>query len=472
MARGRTEIRDARSHVSAIVHRYTAALAYPDYVTLWTASLSSGAAAWALIVARGWLVYDLTGGESLWVGIVTFAAMIPRVLIPPFTGYLADRFNRRNIMASMFAVNLVHNVALAAVVLLGVIETLDAIEIEIWQLSIRSSLLFLLFLSFVNGSARAAQMPAGQALIPNLLPRNLLLNGIALNQATMNGSRLVGPLAIVPMLGLMGVEGAFILCSAFYAFSLIQALRIKTYSTGNVDTRRSFISNLLEGLKYVYRQPILRAVVIMALFHCGLTMSFESLLPVLSDTRLDAQDAGFSLLMMAVGAGAMVSIVLLAGVTSESLKGKLFLNLGVLSGLAPAVLAMSVNMPTALIAAGIMGATQAGFMTLTHTMIQSVTDDGVRGRVGAVYSVHIGGMMASANLVNGWFADVISAMMASANLFGGTAFGDMLSSSGGASFLLIVGGVGFIVVMMASWQGATIRRIYRGEMFYSHAAAD
>ena len=381
--------------------------------------------------------------------------MIPRVLVPPFTGYLADRFNRRNIMAIMFAVNLVHNIALAAFVIFDVIE--------IWHLVV---------LSLVNGSARAAQMPAGQALIPNLIPRDLLLNGIALNQATMNGSRLIGPLAIAPLLFWFGVEGAFVLCSGFYAISLVQALRIKTYSTGNIDKRQSFLNNLLEGLKYVYRQPILRAVVIMALFHCGLTMSFESLLPVLSDTRLDARDAGFSLLMMAVGAGAMISIVFLAGVTSESLKGKLFLNLGVLSGLAPAILAVSVNMPTALIAAAIMGATQAGFMTLTHTMIQSVTEDGVRGRVGAVYSVHIGGMMASANLINGWFADIISAMLASANLFADTALGDMLSSSGGASLLLMAGGVGFIVVMLASWQGATIRCIYRGEMFYSHAAAD
>ena len=437
------------------MRRYTAALSYPDYVTLWTASLSSGAAAWALIVARGLLVYDLTDGSSLWVGIVTFGAMIPRVLVPPISGYLSDRFNRRNVMASMFAVNLVHNIALTIFVIT------DTIGIAV-----------LVILSFVNGSARAAQMPAGQALIPNLVPRELLLNGIALNQATMNGTRLIGPLAIAPLLLIWGVEGAFILCSGFYLISLIQALRIKTYSTGNIDRGQSFISNLLEGLVYVYRNHILRAVVIMALFHCGLTMSFESLLPVLSDTRLNAKDAGFSLLMMSVGLGALISIFLLAGVTSESLKGKLFLNLGVLSGLAPAVLAMSVNMPTALLAAAIMGATQGGFMTLTHTMIQSVTEDGVRGRVGAVYSVHIGGMMASANLINGWFADIISAMMSSLDLFGGTAFGDMLTSSGGASLLLLGGGVAFIVVMLASWQGATIRRIYRGEMFYSHAAAD
>ena len=221
-------------------------------------------------------------------------------------------------------------------------------------------------------------------------------------------------------------------------------------STGSVDRKRSIASNLMDGLKYVYRTPILRAVTFMALFHCGLTMSFESLLPVLSDTRLDAQDAGFSLLMMAVGAGAMVSVTAIAGVTGESTRGKLFINLGVLSGLAPAVLAMSTNMPTALAAAALMGATQAGFMTLTHTMIQSVTDDGIRGRVGAVYSVHIGGMMASANLLNGGLADVPFI---------------------GASLLLIGGGVGFILVMFASFQTLTIRRIYKGELSYAVAAA-
>ena len=84
-------------------------------------------------------------------------------------------------------------------------------------------------------------------------------------------------------------------------------------------------------------------------------------------------------------------------------------------------------------------------------MIQSVTDDGIRGRVGAVYSVHIGGMMASANLLNGGLADVPFI---------------------GASLLLIGGGVGFILVMFASFQTLTIRRIYKGELSYAVAAAN
>ncbi len=409
----------AKSVLRETSSRYLSALAYRDYRTLWVASLAAGAASWALIVARGWLVFDLSD-SSLWVGVVTFAAMIPRVLVTPFSGYLADRFDRRKVLATMFALNLGHNLVLAVVVMIG--------SVTIWHLVV---------LAFVNGSVRAAQMPAGSALIPNLVPKNLLLNAIALNQATMNGSRLVGPLAIAPLLATTGVGGAFLLCSGFYAISLVQALRVRTSSTGEIDHTRGFVSNMLEGLRYVYAIPVLRAIVVMALFHCGLTMSFESLLPVLSTQRLDAEGAGFSYLMMSVGAGALVAVVGLAGVTSESMKGKLFLNLGVLSGLTPAVLAISGSMPLALLAAMAMGASQAGFMTITHTMIQSITADRVRGRVGAVYSVHIGGMMASANLINGGMADYVD-----------------------AATLLLIGGAGFVVIMFASWQGINLRRIY------------
>ena len=399
--------------------RYFSALSYRDYRTFWTGYLSAGAAAWALIVARGWVVYVLSD-SSLWVGIVTFAAMIPRVLVTPFAGYLSDRFDRRTVLAAMFAINVAHNLVLGLLVMLG--------SVQIWHLVV---------LALVNGSARAAMMPAAQALIPNLVPRSLLFNAIALSQAAMHGSRLLGPAAIAPLLATTGPEGAFFLCTGLYVISLVHTLRIRTASTGIVDKTKSFATNMSAGLVYVYRTPLLRAIVLLALFHCGLTMSFESLLPVLSRQELNAEGAGFSYLMMAVGGGALFSVIAMAGVMNEVTKGRLFLHLGVLSGVAPAILAMSGNMPFALAAAAGMGATQAGFMTLTHTMIQAITPDGLRGRVGAVYSVHIGGMMASANLINGGLADIVNAPL-----------------------LLLVGGVLFIGVMFISWRGVSLRQIY------------
>ena len=431
----------------AVASRFLAALEYGDFQTLWTANFFAGAAAWALIVARGWIVYEFSD-SSLWVGVVTFAAMIPRVAVSPFTGYLSDRFDRRTVLRVMFAINVLHNIVLGFLMLSG--------SAEIWHIVV---------LSVVNGSARAAQMPAGQALIPNLVPRSLLLNAIALNQATMHGSRLLGPLAIIPLLAMTGTTGAIFLCAAFYVISLLQTMRLRTASTGKIDTRQSFARNFAEGAIYVYKTPILFSVVVMAIFHCGLVMSFESLLPVLSTKLLVSESgdanflrlvtqlltesgAGFSVLMMAVGAGALSSAIILAGISSDITKGRLFFAFGTLSGLSSLALGLSPNLATALPSAVFLGVSSAAFMTLTHTMIQTIVPDGVRGRVGAIYSVHIGGMMASFNLLNGVLADYV-----------------------GAPLILMVTGFAFALIVVASWQFVTMRVIYRGGVVrYAQAA--
>ena len=95
--------------------RFLPALQYPDYRRLWMATICSQSSAWALIVARMALVLHLTGSPA-WTGAVTFAAMIPSVFVSPFAGFLADRFDRRTVLAYAYSVNLVHNLLLAILV--------------------------------------------------------------------------------------------------------------------------------------------------------------------------------------------------------------------------------------------------------------------------------------------------------------------------------------------------------------------
>ncbi len=418
-----------------IINRYLSALAYRDFRILWVANLSSQAAAWALIVARGWLIYDLSGSSG-WVGLVTFTAMIPRVLVTPISGYLSDRYDRRRVLACMFGLNLVHNIVLTMLAFSG--------SLEVWHL---------VMLSLFNGSARAAQMPAGQALLPNLVPRHLLLNAVALNQATQQGARLVGPAAIAPLMAFAGPKGAFALCIGFYALSFTLAFFIRTASTGQIDPNKSVVRNMAEGAVYMYQNLTLRALVFLTLFHCGLTMSFESLLPVIARQQLGSEGVGASILMMGVGTGALFSSIFLAGVRDEAARGKLFWYFGILSGVAPCLLAFSATIPLgrslghdqglllgillAMIGVFAMGASQSGYMTLTHTMIQTIAPDSVRGRIGGIYSIHIGGTMALINLFNGAFADYVS-----------------------ASLLLIGGGALFVAMMFWSWQYISLRQIY------------
>ena len=402
-----------------IRERFFLALRYRDYRTLWIATTCSGSAAWALIIARGWLAFEITGA-SYWVGVVTFGAMIPRLFSTQIFGFLADRFDRQSLLRWIFILNLAHNVALAILVMLSWAGP--------WSL---------LFLSLLNGTLRAGQLTTTTALIPNLVPRDRLLNAIALNQATEQGSRMVGALAILPLLGLVNIEAAFWLCSGFYAVGLVQVSRITTRSTGVMDPTQSFARNLVEGFVYVYNRPQILAMVLLVLAHCALTMSYESLLPALSKAKLGAGSMGVSYLLGGVGAGALAASVFLAGVRSTETRGKLFLFFGVLSGLGSIILAVSSFSGFSIAAAVLMGINQAGFMTISHTIIQSLTDDEVRGRVAGVYSVHVGGSMAVTNLINATFADVFN-----------------------ASSVMAVGGILFVIVVCLSLGSATLRRIY------------
>ena len=375
---------------------YFSSLAYPDFLRMWLAGLFAGSSHWALIVVRGWVVYQISD-SSMYVGLVTFAAMIPMVLVNPFIGYLADKFQRRRILQLMFFINFVHNLGLAILYFFDLILA--------WHLVI---------LAFIQGSARAAQMPSGQALVPNIVPKENLLNAVALNMSTVHATRLLGPLAVAPFLGYIGsnensINGtdlAFSICTGFYALSFIFSLMIKNKSTGKVSTE-SFFVGFVEGIKYVHSNKPILIIIGLTTLHCMLTMSFESVLPYFSVNKLDGEGLAVSFLMMCVGIGALIASIFLAGTTNERLKGKLFYYYAILSGIAPIALGLSTNLYISLFATVLMGLGQAGYMIISHTIIQMMSPDYVRGRIAGVYAMYIGGSMALFNFLNGLSADFI-----------------------------------------------------------------
>ena len=403
-------------------NRFLRALEHRDYLTLWIANLCAGSAAWALIGARAVLTNELTE-LYLWVGIVTFAAMIPRVFSTVITGFLADRFNRQTVLQWTYTLNLAHNILLAVLVMLGFAN--------IW---------WLVSLSLLNGTLRSAQMTTTQSLVPNLVPRELLPNAIALNEATQQGSRFVGGLVGLLVANYFGNEPVFWACAVLYAIGLIQVSRITTRSTGQIDAGRSFLGNLAAGFGYVYSRPRVLAMILIVLAHCSLTMSFESVLPAISAEKLGIEpDRGTQLLIMGVGIGALLTAVWLAGVRDERTRGKLFLAFGLSSGIGPIILAVSSDPWLSLAATVAMGVNQGGFMTISHTIIQSIVDDSVRGRVSGVYSFHVGGSMALANAANAGLVDV---------------------SFLNAPLVLSVGGVLFIIAIALSLGNRPLRHIY------------
>ena len=410
--------------------RYLVSLQYLEYRKLWGGTFCSQSSAWALIVARMALVLQITGSPA-WTGAVTFAAMIPSVVMSPVAGYLADRFDRRRVLLAAYSINLVLNFLLASLVVTGLVNE--------W---------YLLVHAVINGSARSIQMPAAQALLPNTLPKEHLFNAMALYGATQQGSRFVGPFLILMVLWLTGrPDWVFFLCTGLYGIGLVFIFRIRTSSTGVIASGSglgAIYGNLAQGLKYMYGHPLVMSLVLLVVAHCGMTMSFESLLPVLSHDKLGLETGaqvlgGASYLMVGYGAAALVTALALAGVRSEPVRGRIFLWMAVFSALTPVALAVSPNLPLALLSAAGMGVSQGGFMMISAAMIQAISPDAIRGRVMGVYNWHILGFMASFNLVNGTLAEV---------------------TSFSAPMILGAGGLAFLVVVTFSLGRIPLRQLY------------
>jgi MFS family permease len=401
-------------------------LQYTDYRRLWIATACSQAAVWALVVLRGAQVYELTHSNA-WVGFVTMAAHLPSLVITPLAGFLADRFERRGLLALTYSLNLGSNLLLACLIV-----SRQATEFHI------------LALALFNGIVRATEVPTNQALLPNLVPRERLLNAIALNQLMQQGARMFGPLLILPVIRFVNPQPAFFMAAALYALGWSQVLCIRTASRGVVVAQQGILSNLVAGIRYLYTHPLILSFIVLNVFHCALTMAYESAFPFFARIQLGMTTTrelfeGPTYLMIGVGAGAVLGNLALARIGGQWIRGRLFLWLGFLSGLTPVVLGSTTSLYTAMLAAAAVGASTAAFMTLSHSVIQGLSPDGIRGRVMSANTWHVQGAMAGFNAVNGLLMDV--PWMTASLLLGGT-------------------GILFVVIMFGSLLTVHLRAIY------------
>ena len=388
----------------------------------------AGAAMWTFIVASSWFTLSYSDSSS-WVGVITFASMIPFLIISLPGGLLADRIDRRSLAQITLFAGFIVTVILAALVISG--------AVQLWHVAV---------LAFFGGAFRAIQEPTIAALVPNQVPQNVLLNAITLNAATRHGARFFGLLIAAPLMAIpsIGVAGVLVLSALLAGVSTLLMARVKTASTGEGRAGQSMVGRALwdmwDGLVYIYTNKPIALIIIIVSLHCALVMSFESIMPVFSRESLGAVDGSIlGYLVMGFGAGSLVGTMLLAGVRSEKVKGQLLIWTSVFSGLTPMLLAVSFNVPMGVLASVGMGISQATLMALTSTYIQTLAPDRLRGRISSLYILHAGGIMAFANLGYGVAADFISAPP-----------------------ILFVTGVIFVVLVIALGAGQPIlRQIYR-----------
>ena len=403
------------------VRKYFLAFQSSDFRWLWTGGLGGHSAYWGLIVVRGVLVLQVTNSPSM-VGITTFAAMAPRFFTPPLAGYFSDRYTRRTVLLTGYIAQILHSVLLTMLGILGVLGPWSIVALAIF-----------------NGAVRSFQMTATQSLIPNVVPKEHLLNAVSLNMISTHGSKFLGPgLMAIPLI-FLNANWGFAICGGLYLTGLVGIFRIKARTTGGIKKGTSFGASQKEAIIYILQSNSLRTLFILIMLHCSLTMAYESLLPIFAKMVLNNPTSGVSYLMMGVGIGSVVFALVVAGISSNQVRGRMLFILGIVSGISLIGLAFSNNFASAIFFTAMMGGSQVGFMAIANSMVQTIAPDELRGRVTGLNQINIGGTMAILNLFNGIIAGNI-----------------------GSDYVLITWGILFTLVMIISLPLNTPRLLYKG----------
>jgi predicted MFS family arabinose efflux permease len=229
-------------------------------------------------------------------------------------------------------------------------------------------------------------VPARMAMLPELVTDEELTNALALNNAAMNGTRILGPslaggLIAVPLFGMSGVFYVMVLLYVVVALTLLPIPRSKP----PVRQRGPLWEEMGVGLRYMSGRRMLIVLMLMGFVPILLGMSYAALLPVFAKDVHDVGSLGFGLMGTFTGAGAIVGSLVIAYFSQHPHQAALQLVLGVGFGLSLFVFAEAPSFAVALVALSFVGFTFNSYMTLNNSLIFTQVEPGFYGRVMSVY---------------------------------------------------------------------------------------
>jgi MFS family permease len=371
-----------------------ALLRHPDFARFCTGRFLSGTAMQMQNVAVGWLIYDLTH-SALALGLAGLAAFLPAIGLALFTGHVADRFDRRLILAVTFVVNATASAGLLACAsgLLGGPAPVGLIYGFI----------------VLTGTARAFGNPASQALLPNLVPRALFSRGVALASSFWQTATILGP-AIGGFIYALGPAVVFGTASALFAVAAT-AIALIRHRTEPGERRAVNWASLVAGLVFIRQNPVLLGATTLDLFGV-LLGGATALLPIYAQTILHVGPWGLGLLrsMPGLGAVAMAAVLTTWPLTSRAGR-RMFQAVGTF-GLATIGFGLSTHIGISMACLFIIGAADTISVVVRQTLVQAETPDAMRGRVAAANAVFIGASNELGEFESGTLAAWLGAMPA------------------------------------------------------------
>jgi MFS family permease len=360
---------------STFATRTFAALRYRNYRLWFFGQMVSLFGSWMQTTAQGFLVFQLTGSPA-YLGYVGFAAGVPAWALTLYGGVVADRVPRRTLLIATQIAQMALAFILAGLVFSGIVQP--------WHIIVLSLLL---------GVANAFDAPARLAFVRELVDKEDLTNGIALNATMFNLATTTGPAMAGVMYNLVGPAWCFMLNGISF-LAVIGALWRMRITSGPVAPRNaSAWRDLREGLSYILHEPVVRTLIVLVGATSCFGISFATLFPAWAVRILGGDATTTGLLQSARGLGALMGALLIASLGRFQFKGRL-LTVGTFAFPLLLILMTFTNrlwLTLAILVAS--GLAVILIMNLANALVQTLTPDALRGRVMAVYSMVFFGMM-------------------------------------------------------------------------------
>ncbi len=357
---------------------------------------------WADQVARSWLTWQLTGSATA-VGLVNVFRAIPLITFGLLGGVVADRFDKRTILIVIQTWSLCIYIVMA-ILLLG-----D--WIKLWHVYFTAVLL---------GVGMALNQPVRTSLIPQLLDGRLLVNAISLNSIAINVTRLTGPAAIGFLIALAGdnVAPAYVIAVVVYVMIIFSTVRIDFKSAKPSGPRPSFVSELVEGFRYLaFDNRTALMLVVLAAGPLAFAFSYLTLLPVYVTEALGGGSSGFGLIQSISAIGALIGGFTLASLRDVPHKGRIMMISGLSYGALVMVLGSIGWMYLAFAVVIFIGASQTVFRTANNSALLEITPPRLQGRVLSITFLDMG-VQSVAAILAGAITDAYSVAVGMAVLGG------------------------------------------------------
>ncbi len=378
-----TELPPPASRFRIALPASVSVLAERDFRLIWLGSAVSLIGTWMQVIAQGIVVLTLWNSPFA-LGIISFANMAPSLVVMLFGGVLADRAEKRLILIATQAA-----MALAAAIV-GLLVLSGALTF--WMLVV---------VALGLGVAIGYDMPAYQALLPELVPPEKIGQVVALNSSTFHGTRMIGPAIAGIVIAAVGFSAAYFLNAASFLAVILSLLLIKhrPRALAEGERRMSALEGLREGIGHARGRPNLRAMLVLT----GLNTTFvfpsiAVLMPYYATDVLGQGATVLGLLMAAAGVGSMFGALLLIWWADRWREARIWSG-ALAAPVALVVLALSRSPALSIAASGLASFSFSSQLGLIQMMIQESTPARFRGRVMSLHGITFTGSMPLAGLV-------------------------------------------------------------------------